>query len=83
MEPARWPQLVTGVASLVLLSAPIAALSQVGAGWSPKGSMPYERAEMAIAAVNGKIYLISGGCAASRPTPLTKNTTRARGLGEN
>ena len=48
-------------AVIALLFVPIAALSQVGAGWSPKGSMPYERAEMASAALNGKIYLISGG----------------------
>jgi N-acetylneuraminic acid mutarotase len=61
MKPVRWPRLLAGVAAVVLISAPITALSQVGASWSPKGSMPYERAEMAIAALNGKIYLISGG----------------------
>lgn len=60
MERVRWPQLLAGVASVVLISAPIAALSQVGATWSPKGSMPYERAEIAVAAMNGKIYVISG-----------------------
>ena len=49
------------VAPVVLVSAPIAALSQVGAGWTPKGSMPYERSEIAVAALNGKIYVISGG----------------------
>jgi N-acetylneuraminic acid mutarotase len=47
-------------AVVVLLVVPIAALSQVGAGWSLKGSMPYERAEIAVAAVNGKIYVMSG-----------------------
>jgi N-acetylneuraminic acid mutarotase len=51
---------LAGVAAVVLISAPIAALSQGGASWSPKGSMPYERAEIAVAAVNGKIYVISG-----------------------
>ena len=61
MERVRWPRLLAGVVSVVLISAPIAALSQVGASRSPNGSMPYERAEMAIATVNGKIYLISGG----------------------
>ena len=61
MERVRWPRLLAGVVSVALISAPIAALSQVGASWSPNGSMPYERAEMAIATVNGKIYLISGG----------------------
>lgn len=60
MEPVRWPRLLTGVAAVVLIAAPIAALSQVGASWSPNGSMPYERAEIAIAALNGKIYVISG-----------------------
>jgi len=63
MRPVRWPWLLTGVAAVLLtcfISAPIAALSQVSATWSANGSMPYERAEIAIAAVNGKIYVISG-----------------------
>ena len=56
----RWSWLVPGVAAVVLIAAPIAALSQVGASWSPKGAMPYERSEIAVAALNGKIYVISG-----------------------
>ncbi len=60
MEAVRWPRLLARVASVVLVSAPIAALPQVGASWTPKGSMPYERSEIAIAALNGKIYVISG-----------------------
>jgi len=55
IEPVRWPRRLASVAAVVLIAAPIAALSQVGASWSPKGPMPYERAEIAIAAVNGKI----------------------------
>jgi len=48
------------VVAVVLVSAPFAALSQVGASWSRNGALPFERGEMAIAAVNGKVYLISG-----------------------
>ena len=61
MKWARWPRLLAGLVCAVLISSPIAAISQLGASWSPNGSMPYERAEMAIAVVNGKLYLISGG----------------------
>ena len=53
-------RLFAGVASVVLVCVPIAALSQVGTGWSSKGQMPFERGEMAAAALNGKIYVISG-----------------------
>jgi N-acetylneuraminic acid mutarotase len=60
MERIRWSRLLAGVASVVLVSAPVATLGQAGATWSPNGSMPFERGETAIAAVNGKIYLISG-----------------------
>jgi N-acetylneuraminic acid mutarotase len=60
VKPVRWPRLLTAVAAVALISAPIAALPQVGVSWSLKGSMPYERSEIAIAAVNGKIYVISG-----------------------
>lgn len=59
MERVRWSRLLA-IGSVVLFTASNAARSQTGAGWSPHGSMPYERGEMAIAAANGKIYLISG-----------------------
>jgi N-acetylneuraminic acid mutarotase len=61
MKLNRWPHFLAGVASGVLICAPVAALSQVAADWSPKGTMPFERSEIAVAAVNGKIYVISGG----------------------
>ena len=48
------------MALVILISTSVAALSQSGTGWSLKGSMPYERGEIAIAAVNGKIYVIAG-----------------------
>ena len=37
----------------------IVARSQ-SSSWTPNGSMPFERGEIAVAAVNGKIYVISG-----------------------
>jgi N-acetylneuraminic acid mutarotase len=61
MERIRGSRRLVGVASIVLVAVPVATFGQAGASWSPNGSMPYERAEMAIAAANGKIYLISGG----------------------
>ena len=45
------------IAALACLS--IDAQSQ-NAGWSLHGAMPFERAEIAVAAVNGKVYVISG-----------------------
>lgn len=51
---------IGGVFSLVLAAVPLAALAQAGAGWSAKGFIPYDRAEIAVATVNGKIYVISG-----------------------
>ena len=54
-----WLRLPT-IAAVVVTSIPIAAHPQVAPGWSLNGSMPYERAEIAVAAVNGKIYVISG-----------------------
>ena len=47
-------------AAVLAVCVPNAAHPQVAPGWSVKGSMPYERAEIAVAAVNGKIYVISG-----------------------
>lgn len=47
-------------APLVLALLSFAAVSQGGAGWSLKGSMPYERSETAAVALNGKIYVIAG-----------------------
>ncbi len=59
MDQIRWPRLLAGLIS-VLICAPSAAVSQAGASWSPSGAMPYERSETAVAALNGKIYVISG-----------------------
>ena len=61
MKRVRWSRLLAGVVSVAPIFIPNAALTQVGANWSPSGSMPFERAETAIAAVSGKIYVISGG----------------------
>jgi N-acetylneuraminic acid mutarotase len=60
MKRFCWARLFAGVVSLLLISAPITALAQAGASWSPKGFMPFERAEITVAAVNGKMYVISG-----------------------
>lgn len=47
-------------AAFTFVFVPIAVLSQVSGGWTPKESMPFERGEIAVAAVNDKIYVISG-----------------------
>jgi N-acetylneuraminic acid mutarotase len=57
MAQIRWSRLLAG---LVLVVFPVTVLGQPGAGWSPRGAMPFERGEMAIAVANGKVYLISG-----------------------
>jgi len=51
---------VAAVASLVITLASVAALAQGSGPWTVKGMIPYDRAEIAMAAVNGKIYVISG-----------------------
>ena len=61
MTQVRWTRLLVFVVSVITVSVSITVRSQGGASWAPKGSLPYERSEMAIAAANGKIYLISGG----------------------
>lgn len=58
---SRAPRPFLGSAlALALAAVPILALAQSGVGWSPKGSIPYDRAEIAVATVNGKIYVMSG-----------------------
>jgi N-acetylneuraminic acid mutarotase len=42
-----------------IVNTAIVARSQ-SSSWTPNGSMPFERGEVAVAAVNGKIYVISG-----------------------
>jgi len=63
----------------VLLFVPIAALAQGVASWSLKGSMPYERAEIAVAAVNGKIYVISGSSSGLQANALNQQYDPAAG----
>ena len=49
-----------GLVSLGVMVVPIVALAQGEASWTTKGSMPFERAEISVAAANGKIYVIGG-----------------------
>ena len=49
-----------GLAFLGVVSAPTLALAQGEASWTTVGSMPFERAEISVAAANGKIYVIGG-----------------------
>jgi len=79
VKPVRWPRLLTGVAAVVLISTSIAARSQSGPNWSLKGSMPYERAEIAIAMVNGKIYVISGQSQGVQANAITQEYDPAAG----
>ena len=51
---------LAAAAFVFLALTPIPVFSQVAAGWTPKGSMPFERGEIAVAAVNDKVYVISG-----------------------
>lgn len=60
MTVGRFRPILGGLFALSLAAASIAALAQAAPNWSPKGSLPYERAEIAVATVNGKIYVISG-----------------------
>jgi len=50
------------VALMVLLAACAASVAVVAQGgpWVVKGMIPYDRAEIAMATVNGKVYVISG-----------------------
>lgn len=57
MQRVRSRRIVVTMTAVV--TAQILALSQ-GGGWTPRGSMPFERGEIAVAAVNDRIYVISG-----------------------
>jgi len=61
MHPIRYRQHLVSIICLALIAFAPTALSQTSSGWMPKGAMPFERTEIAAAAVNGKIYVISGG----------------------
>ena len=49
-----------GVLSLGVVFASVALFAQGGSPWTVTGMLPYDRAEIAMATVNGKIYVISG-----------------------
>lgn len=54
-------RLVLGGALVVFTgSLSVALLAQGGGPWVVKGMLPYDRAEIAVATLNGKIYVISG-----------------------
>ena len=79
MKRVRASRFLAGVVSVVLVSAPIAVRSQGGASWAPNGSLPFERSEMAAAALNGKIYLISGGSRGVEANAFTQEYDPATG----
>ena len=79
MTQVRWTRLLVFVVSVVTISTSIAVRSQGGASWAPNGSLPYERSEMAIAAANGKIYLISGGSRGVEANAFTQEYDPAAG----
>jgi N-acetylneuraminic acid mutarotase len=60
MEQLRWLRILAGVALLLIIGDTARTRAQGGGAWSLNGSMPFERSEIAVAAVNGKIYVISG-----------------------
>jgi N-acetylneuraminic acid mutarotase len=55
-NPSR---LVVLAMTAFIVNAAIVARSQISS-WTPNGSMPFERGEIAVAVVNDKIYVISG-----------------------
>lgn len=55
----RTTRLVT-VLGLFLAIGSLPAEGQVRPSWSRMGSMPFERAEVAVAGISGKLYVISG-----------------------
>ncbi len=70
----RW-----GIASALVLSIAIGTSAQSRASWSSKGTMPYERAEIAIAALNGKIYVISGSSSGVEANAINQEYDPATG----
>lgn len=80
MPHVRWPRLLAGFVLAGVICAPVAALSQTGANWSPKGAMPFERGEMASVALNGKIYVISGSSRGVEANAFNQEYDPATGL---
>ena len=52
--------LLGGALSLAVGAASVALVAQGGGPWIVKGMIPYDRAEIAVATMNGKVYVISG-----------------------
>jgi N-acetylneuraminic acid mutarotase len=72
-------RLVAAAAFLAMVFVPTGVLSQ-GGGWTPKGSMPFERGEIAVAAVNDKIYVISGSSRGVEANAFTQEFDPATGM---
>ena len=64
----------------VAICAPNAALSQAGGSWTPNGSMPFERGEIAVVAVNDKIYVISGSSRGVEANAFNQEVDPATGM---
>jgi N-acetylneuraminic acid mutarotase len=52
--------LLGGALSVAVGVASVALVAQGGGPWIVKGMIPYDRAEIAVATMNGKVYVISG-----------------------
>jgi N-acetylneuraminic acid mutarotase len=64
----------------VAICTPIAVLSQAGGAWTQHGPMPFERGEIAVAAVNDKIYVISGSSRGVEASAFNQEFDPASGM---
>jgi len=67
------------VAAVALGSLPIPSSAQSAIGWSPQGTLPFERSESTSAVVNEKVYLISGNSRGNEANSLLQEYDPATG----
>lgn len=79
MKLLRSRRSVGGLIALGVVVVPTLAFAQGQASWTSIGSMPFERAEISVAEVDGKIYVIGGQMRAVDANKLNQEYDPATG----
>ena len=66
--------------SLGVVFVPTLAVAQDDSSWTSVGSMPFERAEIALAEANGKVYVLGGQMRAVDANSLNQEYDPATGM---
>ena len=80
MSMLRARRFVGSLVSLGVVLIPTLALAQGDSSWTSTGSMPFERAEIALAEANGKVYVLGGQMRAVDANSLNQEYDPATGV---